>query len=89
MLEELGVKAKEAERKLSVATTEEKNKYTVIYMDGETEYTRKEVNYGETVSEEVISKDHNIYRGWTLDGNIYDFNTPVTKNITIKSKTYA
>ena len=65
--------------------TEEKNKYTVIYMDGENEYTRKEVNYGETVSEEVISKDHNIYRGWTLDGNIYDFNTPVTKNITINS----
>ena len=65
--------------------TEEKNKYTVIYMDGEKEYTRKEVNYGETVSEEVISKDHNIYRGWTLDENIYDFNTPVTKNITIKS----
>ena len=64
---------------------EEKNKYTVIYMDGENEYTRKEVNYGETVSEEVISKDHNIYRGWTLDGNIYDFNTPVTKNITINS----
>ncbi len=64
---------------------EEKNKYTVIYMDGETEYTRKEVNYGETVSEEVISKDHNIYRGWTLDENTYDFNTPVTKNITIKS----
>ena len=64
---------------------EEKNKYTVIYMDGEKEYTRKEVNYGETVSEEVISKDHNIYRGWTLDGNVYDFNTPVTKNITIKS----
>ena len=54
-------------------------------MDGENEYTRKEVNYGETVSEEVISKDHNIYRGWTLDGNIYDFNTPVTKNITINS----
>ena len=64
---------------------EEKNKYTVIYMDGEREYTRKEVNYGETVSEEVISKDHNIYRGWTLDENTYDFNTPVTKNITIKS----
>ena len=64
---------------------EEKNKYTVIYMDGEREYTRKEVNYGETVSEEVISKDHNIYRGWTLDENIYDFSTPVTKNITIKS----
>ena len=64
---------------------EEKNKYTVIYMDGETEYTRKEVNYGETVSEEVINKDHNIYRGWTLEGNIYDFNTPVTNNITIKS----
>ena len=64
---------------------EEKNKYTVIYMDGEREYTRKEINYGETVSEEVISKDHNIYRGWTLDENIYDFSTPVTKNITIKS----
>ena len=64
---------------------EEKNKYTVIYMDGETEYTRKEVNYGETVSEEVISKDHSIYRGWTLDENTYDFSTPVTKNITIKS----
>ena len=30
MLEELGVKAKEAERKLSVATTEEKNKYHTL-----------------------------------------------------------
>ena len=74
------------DNEIYIATyTETKNKYTVIYMDGETEYTRKEVNYGETVSEEVINKDHNIYRGWTLEGNIYDFNTPVTKNITIKS----
>ena len=74
------------DNEIYIATyTETKNNYTVIYMDGETEYTRKEVNYGETVSEEVINKDHNIYRGWTLEGNIYDFNTPVTKNITIKS----
>ena len=74
------------DNEIYIATyTETKNKYTVIYMDGETEYTRKEVNYGETVSEEVINKDHNIYRGWTLEGNIYDFNTPVTNNITIKS----
>ena len=74
------------DNEIYIATyTETKNKYTVIYMDGETEYTRKEVNYGETVSEEVINKDHNIYIGWTLEGNIYDFNTPVTKNITIKS----
>ena len=74
------------DNEIYIATyTETKNKYTVIYMDGETEYTRKEVNYGETVSEEVINKDHNIYRGWTLEGNIYDFNIPVTKNITIKS----
>ena len=74
------------DNEIYIATyTETKNKYTVIYMDGETEYTRKEVNYGETVSEEVINKDHNIYRGWTLEENIYDFNTPVTKNITIKS----
>ena len=74
------------DNEIYIATyTETKNKYTVIYMDGETEYTRKEVNYGETVSEEVINKDHNIYRGWMLEGNIYDFNTPVTKNITIKS----
>ena len=74
------------DNEIYIATyTETKNKYTVIYMDGETEYTRKEVNYGETVSEEEINKDHNIYRGWTLEGNIYDFNTPVTKDITIKS----
>ena len=74
------------DNEIYIATyTGTKNKYTVIYMDGEIEYTRKEVNYGETVSEEVINKDHNIYRGWTLEGNIYDFNTPVTKNITIKS----
>ena len=74
------------DNEIYIATyTETKNKYTVIYMDGEREYTRKEVNYGETVSEEVINKDHNIYRGWTLEGNIYDFNTPVTNNITIKS----
>ena len=74
------------DNEIYIATYKEtKNKYTVIYMDGEKEYTRKEVNYGETVSEEVINKDHNIYRGWTLEENIYDFNTPVTKNITIKS----
>ena len=74
------------DNEIYIATyTGTKNKYTVIYMDGEIEYTRKEVNYGETVSEEVINKDHNIYRGWTLEGNIYDFNTPVTNNITIKS----
>ena len=74
------------DNEIYIATYKEtKNKYTVIYMDGEKEYTRKEVNYGETVSEEVINKDHNIYRGWTLEGNIYDFNTTVTKNITIKS----
>ena len=61
------------------------NKYTVIYMDGETEYTRKEVNYGETVSEEVITKAHNIYIGWTIEGRVYDFSTPITQNITIQS----
>ena len=74
------------DNEIYIATyTEVKNKYTVIYMDGETEYTRKEVNYGETVSEEVITKAHNIYIGWTIEGRVYDFSTPITQNITIQS----
>ena len=66
---------------------EEKNKYTVTFMDEERIYGKKEVEYNSVVTdtENHPSKDHHIFKGWTLNDEIYDFNSPVTEDITLKS----
>ena len=66
---------------------EEKNKYTVTFMDEERIYGKKEVEYNSVVTdtENHPSKDHYIFKGWTLNDEIYNFNSPVTEDITLKS----
>ncbi len=66
---------------------EEKNKYTVTFMDEERIYGKKEVEYNSvaTDTENHPSKEHHIFKGWTLNDEIYDFNSPVTEDITLKS----
>ena len=66
---------------------EEKNKYTVTFMDEERIYGKKEVEYNSVVTdtENYPSKEHHIFKGWTLNDEIYDFNSPVTEDITLKS----
>ena len=45
----------------------------------------QEVEYNEkaTGNVETPTKAHNIFKGWTLNDELYDFNTPVTSNITL------
>ena len=66
---------------------EEKNKYTVTFMDEERIYGKKEIEYNSVVTdtEKHPSKDHYIFKGWTLNDEIYNFNSPVTEDITLKS----
>ena len=66
---------------------EEKNKYTVTFMDEERIYGKKEVEYNSVVTdtENHPSKEHHIFKGWILNDEIYDFNSPVTEDITLKS----
>ena len=66
---------------------EEKNKYTVTFMDEERIYGKKEVEYNSVVTdtENHPSKEHHIFKGWTLNDEIYNFNSPVTEDITLKS----
>ena len=63
----------------------EKEKYIVTYMNGETKHDEEEVEYNEkaTGNVETPTKAHNIFTGWTLNENPYDFNTPVISNITL------
>ena len=46
----------------------------------------KEVSYGQTVQAEVIDAEAYFELSWYLENEIYDFNTPVTKDITLRAK---
>lgn len=55
--------------------------------DGGTEVTSQKVKQNEKVIEpELITKHGFIFDGWYLNNTAYDFNTPVTKNITLVAK---
>ena len=64
-----------------------KKKYTVTYMDGENLQGTEEVEYNEKAlgNVERPSKAHNIFIGWTLNNELYNFDTPVTEDITLYS----
>ena len=64
-----------------------KKKYTVTYMDGDTLHGIEEVEYNAKALGNVDDpvKAHNIFLGWTLNNTLYDFDTPVTNNITLYS----
>ena len=67
-----------------------KNSYTVTYMDGSNQYAQETVKYKETATRPSTDPDHKsehkIFVGWTLNNEIYDFNTLVTDNITLYAR---
>ena len=65
----------------------ELEKYTVTFdTDGGSEISSKEVNEGEKVAKPSNpTKAGYIFKEWQLNGKTYNFNSPVTKNITLKA----
>lgn len=63
------------------------NKYTItISVDKNTSITKK-IKYGNTLDEPVApTKKGYTFLGWYVDGKKYDFNTKVTKEITLEAK---
>ena len=64
------------------------NKYKVTYMDQNSKFYEEEVDYNTQATgiTEIPTKPHNIFLGWYLNDNIFDFNTLVTEDITLESK---
>ena len=65
--------------------TEKFNGYTVTFdSNGGTAVDSQTVEENGTATEpEVPSKTYSTFDGWYLDGTLYDFDTPVTENITL------
>ena len=62
-------------------------KLTVSFLDSKGNVvSTKEVSYGETVEKENIEAEAYFELSWYLENEIYDFNTPVTKDITLRAK---
>ncbi len=79
-------KEKEKQRELEPAPEPEKKQYKVNFVvDGKSQTMY--VEEGKTVTEPTTpQKEGYAFTGWELDGNLYDFNTPVTKDIEIIGK---
>ncbi|MBR2712435.1 MAG: InlB B-repeat-containing protein, partial [Bacilli bacterium] len=79
----------EIENNITLYSVYEINKYEVTFMDGESQYSKvSNIEHGSKVTrpETSPSKAHNIFLYWTLNNEAYDFNTPVTSDITLYSK---
>ena len=65
----------------------EANEYTVKFMDGDNLFKQEQVKYGLKVNKpsENPTKEHNLFKTWTLNDKEYDFNLPVTDNIVLHS----
>ena len=65
--------------------TETVNEYTVKFVDADgTELQSSEVEYGTLVTApEEPTREGYKFIGWTLDGETYDFKTPVTGDLTL------
>ena len=62
------------------------NTYTVNFINDGLEYKTEIVKYNDKVSSpQNPSKENNIFLGWLLNNNLYDFNLPVTNDITLYS----
>ena len=64
------------------------NKYTITYqdMDGTILKVDNNVSYGSLATTFVPSKDGKIFDNWYYNDAVYDFNTPVTSDITLVAK---
>lgn len=58
--------------------------YTVIYVDGDAELEKTMVSEGSLATNKTApeKKDYNFV-GWTVDGNTFDFTTPIKSDITL------
>ena len=65
----------------------EANEYTVKFMDGDNLFKQEQVKYGLKVNKpsENPTKEHNLFKTWTLNDKEYDFNLPVTDNLVLHS----
>ena len=65
----------------------EANEYTVKFMDGDNLFKQEQVKYGlkATKPSENPTKEHNLFKTWTLNDKEYDFNLPVTDNMILRS----
>lgn len=72
---------------INLYTLCKKNPYTVTYMDGDLQYATDTVLYKEKATKPADDpvKNHHIFTGWTLNGQLFDFNTPITEDITLYS----
>lgn len=64
------------------------NEYTVSFTTNTSEHLDSiKVTYNELVpSVKELTKIGHTFNGWYLDDELYDFNTPVTKDITLEAK---
>lgn len=60
-------------------------KHTVAFMNGSTVFATAEVENGSTVSKPQTNpvREGHTFEGWYLDGELYDFSTPVTDDLTL------
>lgn len=72
------------ENKVYTAVYEKTKKgYIVTFIDGNSEEVET-VQYGNTTPEKTPNTpEHNIFLGWYLEGEVFDFNTPIIQNITL------
>ena len=61
--------------------------YTITFMNEGVEFARDQVVVGGTVDEPTSrpEKDGYIFAGWTLNGEVYDFATPITGDIVLEA----
>ena len=73
---------------LSLTANYKKKKYDVIYMDEGEQYASYRIEYKDLAtrpSDPDRSSEHKIFKGWLLNNEAYDFNTPVTTDIELVS----
>ncbi len=46
----------------------------------------REIKHGNTTSNIDVSRDGHIFQGWYLDSELFDFDTPITADITLQAK---
>ncbi len=87
----LGEKEYNAGDKISIASDIEIKalwkQYTVTFRNGDTVVDTKTVESGQPVdkTEKTVTKDGYTFTGWSYNSALYDFSTPVTKDIVLEA----
>ena len=73
---------------LTLTTNYKKKKYDVVYMDEGEQYASYRIEYKDKATrpeDPDRTSDHKIFKGWLLNGVLYDFDSPVTADIELVS----